>query len=179
MASIAGDSTTPGGHMRQRSRYACVPCRQRKRKCDGKYPCSTCTGYGYDCQYNSVRGGQDSNAASNYKNAPSPQGTKLKSPDADLDESPPSAYFAPKTRPSLGRRGIGEEGTLLKEDRPSTNGFLIPCKGRFVGRHSAVCPKILRPRPVVSNSDETGCFSAVGGDESTVCVPSKSTFFCI
>ncbi|CRG89303.1 hypothetical protein PISL3812_06339 [Talaromyces islandicus] len=143
MASIAGDSTTAGGHMRQRSRYACAPCRQRKRKCDGKYPCSTCTGYGYDCQYNGVRGGQDNNAASsssNYHSPPSPQGTKRKSPAADLDEPPTPTNFAPKTRPhaSLLRRGFGEEVVLLKEDRPSTNGFLVPCKGRFIGRHSAV-----------------------------------------
>lgn len=40
------------GTARQRSRRACLPCHRRKKKCDGNLPCSTCTGYGYDCQYN-------------------------------------------------------------------------------------------------------------------------------
>lgn len=40
--------------VRQRSNRACLACRQRKRKCDGKLPCNTCTGYGYDCHYDST-----------------------------------------------------------------------------------------------------------------------------
>src|SRR3954454_24752388 len=40
--------------VRQRSNRACLACRQRKRKCDGKLPCNTCTGYGYECHYDST-----------------------------------------------------------------------------------------------------------------------------
>lgn len=36
---------------RKRSRLACKPCRERKRKCDGNEPCITCTDWGYDCFY--------------------------------------------------------------------------------------------------------------------------------
>ncbi|KAE8151552.1 C6 zinc finger domain protein [Aspergillus avenaceus] len=36
---------------RKRARKACIPCHQRKRKCDNVYPCSTCTTYGYNCKY--------------------------------------------------------------------------------------------------------------------------------
>lgn len=36
---------------RKRSRLACKPCRDRKRKCDGNKPCTTCTDWGYDCHY--------------------------------------------------------------------------------------------------------------------------------
>lgn len=36
---------------RKRSRVACKPCRERKRKCDGGNPCITCTEWGYDCSY--------------------------------------------------------------------------------------------------------------------------------
>lgn len=36
---------------RKRSRVACEPCRERKRKCDGGYPCETCSSWGYDCYY--------------------------------------------------------------------------------------------------------------------------------
>ncbi|KAI9923743.1 hypothetical protein ASPWEDRAFT_45678 [Aspergillus wentii DTO 134E9] len=36
---------------RKRARKACIPCHQRKRKCDTMYPCDMCTTYGYNCKY--------------------------------------------------------------------------------------------------------------------------------
>ena len=36
---------------RKRSRQACGPCRERKRRCDGREPCLTCTEWGYSCHY--------------------------------------------------------------------------------------------------------------------------------
>lgn len=48
-------SLTPAQYKRKRSRVACEPCRERKRKCDGDIPCSTCTSWGYDCHYASQR----------------------------------------------------------------------------------------------------------------------------
>ncbi|KAJ6138294.1 hypothetical protein N7471_004780 [Penicillium samsonianum] len=39
------------GFKRKRSRVACEPCRERKRKCDGAEPCTTCGQWGYDCRY--------------------------------------------------------------------------------------------------------------------------------
>ncbi|CAI7661902.1 unnamed protein product [Penicillium viridicatum] len=36
---------------RKRARKACIPCHQRKRKCDTEYPCGMCTTYGYNCRY--------------------------------------------------------------------------------------------------------------------------------
>jgi hypothetical protein len=36
---------------RKRARKACLPCHQRKRKCDAEYPCGTCTTYDYVCRY--------------------------------------------------------------------------------------------------------------------------------
>ncbi|MCJ1366392.1 hypothetical protein MMC16_005520 [Acarospora aff. strigata] len=38
---------------RKRSRVACEPCRERKRKCDGTKPCTTCSEWSYDCHYES------------------------------------------------------------------------------------------------------------------------------
>ncbi|KAJ5894132.1 hypothetical protein N7495_005823 [Penicillium taxi] len=40
---------------RKRSRLACNPCRERKRKCDGNAPCTTCVEWGYDCYYKDRR----------------------------------------------------------------------------------------------------------------------------
>ncbi|KAJ5716912.1 C6 zinc finger domain protein [Penicillium malachiteum] len=36
---------------RKRAMKACIPCHQRKRKCDTVYPCGMCTTYGYNCRY--------------------------------------------------------------------------------------------------------------------------------
>ena len=36
---------------RRRARRACEPCRQRKRKCDGRDPCRTCVEAEYDCYW--------------------------------------------------------------------------------------------------------------------------------
>ncbi|KAH8696426.1 hypothetical protein BGW36DRAFT_417589 [Talaromyces proteolyticus] len=36
---------------RKRSRMACEPCRDRKKRCNGGIPCSTCNIYGYKCYY--------------------------------------------------------------------------------------------------------------------------------
>ncbi|CAG7972470.1 unnamed protein product [Penicillium olsonii] len=36
---------------RKRVMKACIPCHQRKRKCDAVYPCTMCTAYGYICEY--------------------------------------------------------------------------------------------------------------------------------
>ena len=36
---------------RQRSRRACDPCRDRKVKCSGSFPCDLCKGYGYECKF--------------------------------------------------------------------------------------------------------------------------------
>lgn len=36
---------------RKRSRLACEPCRERKRKCVGGNPCETCVSWGYECHF--------------------------------------------------------------------------------------------------------------------------------
>ncbi|KAJ6084668.1 hypothetical protein N7486_011468 [Penicillium sp. IBT 16267x] len=35
----------------RRSKVACEPCRDRKRKCDGRQPCETCNDFEYECFY--------------------------------------------------------------------------------------------------------------------------------
>ena len=46
-------SSTPS--KRKRSKLACTPCRQRKRKCDGSQPCQTCNDLEYDCYYSTSK----------------------------------------------------------------------------------------------------------------------------
>ncbi|KAJ6018318.1 hypothetical protein N7451_001697 [Penicillium sp. IBT 35674x] len=35
----------------RRSKVACEPCRDRKKKCDGRQPCETCSDFEYECFY--------------------------------------------------------------------------------------------------------------------------------
>ena len=41
--------SSPPVSKRKRSKLACEPCRQRKRKCDGNRPCQTCSYLEYEC----------------------------------------------------------------------------------------------------------------------------------
>ncbi|CAG8029043.1 unnamed protein product [Penicillium olsonii] len=95
--------------LRQRSTRACLPCRQRKRKCDGKVPCNTCIGYGYDCNYDSAQ------APSNKKRQLEPEQTS-------------QAAKAVRTSEPQGR----------EHDPPSASGILDSTKSRYVGRYSCV-----------------------------------------
>ncbi|KAL7916683.1 hypothetical protein GGI35DRAFT_433812 [Trichoderma velutinum] len=40
---------------RKRSRLACVPCRERKRKCVGGNPCETCVSWDYECHFDAQK----------------------------------------------------------------------------------------------------------------------------
>jgi hypothetical protein len=50
--SVAGE----GNYVPRPKRIACVVCRRRKLRCDGKRPsCGTCSRLGHDCSYDEVR----------------------------------------------------------------------------------------------------------------------------
>ncbi|KAH7189874.1 hypothetical protein DER44DRAFT_852454, partial [Fusarium oxysporum] len=44
---------TIGQSKRKRIKVACEPCRERKRRCNGGNPCTSCSEWGYDCYYES------------------------------------------------------------------------------------------------------------------------------
>jgi hypothetical protein len=58
-------SSASNGTKRVRTRKACGACSIRKRKCDGKQPCSTCEGYGYVCSY-SINSSLQSEVSDNH-----------------------------------------------------------------------------------------------------------------
>ncbi|CAG7923651.1 unnamed protein product [Penicillium olsonii] len=39
----------------ERSKIACISCRQRKRKCDGEMPCTYCVKNAHECEYEKIR----------------------------------------------------------------------------------------------------------------------------
>ncbi|KAK1763254.1 hypothetical protein QBC33DRAFT_550256 [Phialemonium atrogriseum] len=84
---------------RRRARVACVPCRERKRRCNGQDPCGTCTEFEYDCHYAaSARAGNG---------RPSMVARQGLSPDS----APPiSPLDGSETRKSHGTRGQGSAG---------------------------------------------------------------------
>ncbi|GFF50208.1 putative C6 transcription factor [Aspergillus udagawae] len=114
-ANATVSSALSSGNMRQRSRQACVPCRRRKRKCDGNFPCSTCTGYGYDCQF------LEDSVKSVKRNAASLSPLPLPSAKA--------ARLSEATAKSLGGSSVISS---------SSHGILEPSKLRYMDRHSSV-----------------------------------------
>ncbi|OKL55963.1 hypothetical protein UA08_08631 [Talaromyces atroroseus] len=142
-----GDSSAPtiapSGYMRQRSRYACAPCRQRKRKCDGTFPCSTCTGYGYECQYSGNVHPESSSSsaiaqASQQTTSTSTTGnSKRKALTAGLDEPATS----PATSTSHRSRPTPPGALHVLSDEPTSHkdrGVLVPSKFRYMSKHSSV-----------------------------------------
>jgi len=54
--STATDHGAPRMQGRKRSKLACEPCRELKRKCDGAQPCGACLRFEYDCTYQKAVG---------------------------------------------------------------------------------------------------------------------------
>lgn len=76
---------------RKRARLACQPCRARKRKCDGREPCVTCTEWGYECRYE---------ALPKLTQTPSPATTTHAPPDSAARRQPlPAPLQAPAASP--------------------------------------------------------------------------------
>lgn len=96
---------------RLRVRKACLPCRQRKRKCDSGFPCGMCTSYGYNCQYDDVDG-----PLSFYEKRPSPKQS---------------------TSPSTIQKKEVERPSMLSPCS-SERGIFDPSKSRYMSLHSAV-----------------------------------------
>jgi hypothetical protein len=68
---------------RKRARIACEPCRERKRKCDGAEPCSTCTAWAYDCYYDRQPRRKRTHLETPAEVAPDPGSPQNKAPVSD------------------------------------------------------------------------------------------------
>ncbi|CAG8099035.1 unnamed protein product [Penicillium salamii] len=107
------DSFPSGLLVRKRSARACLNCRQRKRKCDGKHPCNTCVGYGYDCNYDAAQA-----ASSNKKR--------------QFEGEPAATQAAKAARISSEPLGVRQNASS------APSGILDSAKSRYVGRYSCV-----------------------------------------
>ncbi|KAJ5139790.1 hypothetical protein N7448_003198 [Penicillium atrosanguineum] len=70
---------------RKRARKACQPCHERKRKCDGSEPCTTCTEWDYECYYEDRPQGK-----SRAVRQPSPRSQTAKSPQQSVPGPSPA-----------------------------------------------------------------------------------------
>jgi len=115
---------------RQRSKAACAPCRQRKRKCDGQYPCHTCVRYEYQCEYLTTK---RTSIVQNGDMPPAPEPRKVPR------ETSPIPSRAPPTIQSLQKHPLTAPGARFHH-----RGILDPVKTRFVRANSAIAfPRIL------------------------------------
>ncbi|KAJ5929217.1 hypothetical protein N7454_007065 [Penicillium verhagenii] len=104
---------------RKRAKKACTPCHRRKRKCDGEYPCSTCTTYEYTCNYagddNTNTAGESEHASLQAKRTIHDGGntmaigvtSELRSPDSQLARATGADSSSSKS-PAIGA-GIFED----------------------------------------------------------------------
>ncbi|KAK5113446.1 hypothetical protein LTR85_010874 [Meristemomyces frigidus] len=118
-----GEGSQDAQQGRQRSRAACGPCRQRKRKCDGSYPCHTCVRYEYQCEY------PTSKRTSNVQTG-------------DLPQPPPEPAPLGRTPPSIIQ--LQKHPLTAPGARFHHRSILDPVKVRFVRANSAIAfPRIL------------------------------------
>ncbi|CAG8926041.1 unnamed protein product [Penicillium salamii] len=83
---------------RKRARMACEPCRERKRKCDGDEPCSTCREWAYDCYYD---------------RQPRRRRTQHRETPTEVVPGPSSPYKAPADENGLVRRLEANSGAAF------------------------------------------------------------------
>ena len=118
---------------RRRARRACEPCRQRKRKCDGREPCQTCIEAEYDCFF----AAESSRFEARRLNKPRGAVHKTRS---EADEHTPITASSATLDRGTQRLSDSEMGNTERV----SNMFLDPVRSRYVSASSAVAfPRIL------------------------------------
>ncbi|PMD61652.1 uncharacterized protein K444DRAFT_559815 [Hyaloscypha bicolor E] len=110
---------------RQRARKACLPCRQRKRKCDVQFPCSACSTYGYQCQYPADDGPSAPFVGKSHASHVSPNSTA-------------SPFGSSPTKAARIARLERDETPESPESAVDHQGILDPVKTRYMGLHSVM-----------------------------------------
>ncbi|KAF7908113.1 uncharacterized protein EAF01_003868 [Botrytis porri] len=114
---------------RKRSRIACEPCRDRKRRCDGGQPCDSCMRFEYECHYKNYSG-HSKKARHNHEQSSLSAPTKAESLPPPSLEANSGATFArqlalkidPQNAPKLNlfSWNIGERYVNTRSKRVST-----------------------------------------------------------
>ncbi|OGM47426.1 C6 zinc finger domain protein [Aspergillus bombycis] len=128
---------------RKRARKACIPCHQRKRKCDNVYPCGMCTTYGYNCRYT-----DDNPTGTLDGDVPIPPPAKRVSLDGQCRlTSQDATNRSPRTRSHMERGCRDGDGLLTKSPTVvagASPGIFDELKFRYSGASAAMAfPHIL------------------------------------
>ncbi|KAJ6439300.1 glutaredoxin Grx1 [Purpureocillium lavendulum] len=98
-------ASRPAG--RKRSKLACEPCRELKRKCDGSQPCGACLRFEYNCVYQKAAG-KRKRAADQSSDHPGAGANSSQPPAASRPESwsPMNGRTAPAPSTGNGLRSL-------------------------------------------------------------------------
>ncbi|GFF60232.1 protein RDR1 [Aspergillus udagawae] len=125
---------------RKRAKKACIPCHQRKRKCDAEYPCGTCITYEYNCRY---ADDDTASSASGGGHAPPPAKRVILDGGSSMASGVSAKSRNPDSQPHVAR-------APQSTDSPSTEsptagaGIFDEQKSRYTGASAAMAfPHIL------------------------------------
>ncbi|KAK2813639.1 hypothetical protein FQN50_000036 [Emmonsiellopsis sp. PD_5] len=124
---------------RKRARRACIPCHQRKRKCDTEYPCGMCTTYEYSCRYN------DDDTTDTAAPAPAKRVSLDggRSTTTSRSSSTMAGWAAAKSHSSSSRSHV-EQGDDDYSSTKSPAGIFDEHKSRYAGASAAMAfPHVL------------------------------------
>lgn len=133
---------------RKRAKRACIPCHQRKRKCDAQSPCNMCITYEYTCRYvddnNFGTAGGAVNASPPAKRVALDGGSSMASQAAAISRSPESRSHVAR---GLEAECQSNSPTVMASVSAATIppvGILDKHKSRFAGTAAAMAfPHIL------------------------------------
>lgn len=137
---------------RRRSRKACRPCHQRKRKCDGELPCTTCTTYEYNCSYAAADNeGKSRNRASGGRASANSRRTSRDGRDR-VAWRPGASSWSSGGTPQMERSSAGEAtGSPTESPTLAARAAAAPAavfdqhKSRYAGASAAMAfPYVLR-----------------------------------
>lgn len=125
---------------RKRARKACIPCHQRKRKCDAEYPCGTCTTYEYNCRY--ADDDTTSTAGESWHAPPLARRTILDG-RSSMAGGVTAKSRSPDSQPHVARASHGADSPSTKSPAVGAGIFDVQ-KSRYTGASAAMAfPHIL------------------------------------
>ncbi|KAK6382122.1 hypothetical protein LTS17_004007 [Exophiala oligosperma] len=151
MTPVPPSSSSPRSHLdrpgggegdgsikrRVRTKQACEPCRRRRRKCNGRFPCGQCIGYSYRCTY---VGGPPDNVEDQTVEAENDDGKEGES-NGQKHNPPQPKPFASEiyNHDTTSAAVVAQESPERRESRASRfRPTVDTVKGRFSNAHSGI-----------------------------------------
>ncbi|KAJ5380670.1 uncharacterized protein N7496_003098 [Penicillium cataractarum] len=128
---------------RKRTKKACIPCHQRKRKCDSEYPCGTCTTYEYTCRYGDHDAISTAPVPGESGHAPTSAKRVVPNSKRNMTNEFIAQSCCPDSQPRATKTPHGADSPLTKSPTVGT-GIFDEQKSRYTGASAAMAfPHIL------------------------------------